>query len=224
MVAETPRVKICGVTRLEDVRAAVENGADFLGLNFYERSPRFLELGQARQLRADVPTGVRVVGVFVNSGPDVVRRTMDEVGLDLVQFHGDESLEVMRPFASRAIRAVRHQSGMSEADLDPFDDFFGVLVDAPSVAAYGGTGEAWGWELVASWCEGRRLFLAGGLRPENVAEAVRAVPGAYAVDVSSGVESAPGIKSLDRLASFHDQVQQARRALASESSRLEVHP
>ena len=226
--AETPRIKICGVTREEDVLAAVQHGASYLGLNFYERSPRFLELDRARALRAAVPDGVRVVGVFVNAAPEVVRRTQYEVGLDLVQFHGDEPLEEMRPFAAQAIRAVRHRTGMDAADLQIYDDFFGVLVDAPSSAAsdgaYGGTGESWAWEQVRPLSEGRRLFLAGGLRPENVAMAIRSVPGAYAVDVSSGIESAPGVKSRERLASFQDQVLRSRGAEASETSRLEVQP
>ena len=220
----TPRIKICGVTREQDVRAAVQCGADYLGLNFYERSPRFVDLERARALRAEVPGHVKVVGVFVNATVDELQRTTDAVGLDLVQFHGDETLDLMRPFAARAIRAVRYRPDTDPAELGAYEDFYAVLVDAPSKDAYGGTGESWNWSGVADWCAGRRVFLAGGLRPGNVAQALEAVPGLYAVDVCSGVESAPGIKSMDRLSAFHDHVQQGRPERAPESSGLEVHP
>lgn len=222
-LAGSPRIKICGVTREQDVRAAVECGADYLGLNFYQGSPRYLELERARALRAEVPRNVKVVGVFVNASADEVHRTSETVGLDLVQFHGDETLDRMRPFAARAIRAVRYRPDTGPADLGVYDDFYAVLVDAPSKDAYGGTGESWNWSGVADWCAGRRVFLAGGLRPDNVERALEAVPGAYAVDVCSGVESAPGIKSMDRLAAFRDHIQQGRPDRASEPSGLEVH-
>lgn len=234
--APAPRIKICGLTREQDVRAAVECGAAYLGFNFYPKSPRFLDLERARRLRGEVPSGVRVVGVFVNADPEFVRRAIDEVELDLVQFHGDETLDRMRPFVARAIRALRFRPEVDEDALRVYDDFYAVLVDAPSETEYGGTGEPWTWSAVAPWCrrgngrENRRLFLAGGLRPGNVREALSAVPGIYAVDVSSGVESAPGVKSAERLASFRDHVLQGRSARASESapasesSGMEVHP
>lgn len=221
---DAPHIKICGVTREEDVHAAVACDARYLGFNFYPDSPRFLELDRARRLRDVVPDGVRVVGVFVNADGDLLRRTIDEVGLDLVQFHGDESLEAMQPFAPMAIRAVRYRPEISDEELGAFDDFYGLLVDAPSDSAYGGTGEAWAWSKVAPWCVGRRVFLAGGLRPDNVAAAMAAVPGIYAVDVCSGVEESPGIKSPEQLASFRDHVLKGCSDRVPDPSRLEVNP
>ncbi|HKQ53803.1 MAG TPA: phosphoribosylanthranilate isomerase [Pyrinomonadaceae bacterium] len=196
-------VKICGITNLEDALMAVEAGADALGFNFYRRSPRYVAPEEAREIAARVPQSVMRVGVFVNGGvPAEVARVADEVGLTAVQLHGDESPAYCRALEGRfVIKAVRAGKDFEpESVLEYGAD--AILLDAFSDKERGGTG------LVVDWTVARRvrelvprLFLAGGLGPENVAAAVSAV-GPYAVDACSRLESVLGRKDPSRMRAF----------------------
>ena len=196
-------IKICGITNIEDALAAVEAGADALGFNFYPRSPRFIAPAVARSLVERLPDSVLSVGVFVNEGgPEQVARIADEVGLKAVQLHGDESPEYCRELGGRfTIKALRVR--------DPFDPqsvrLYGtnaILLDAFAGDQRGGTGHVVDCGVaseVSRLCP--KLFLAGGLSPENVAEAIAAVR-PYAVDACSSLESAPGVKDARRVREF----------------------
>jgi phosphoribosylanthranilate isomerase len=201
-------VKICGITRPEDAKQAVAAGADLIGLNFWRGSKRFVQDEQAREIVAAIPTGVLRVGVFVNAHPLVVSETVAELKLDRVQLHGDEipaTWNWLRP--EQIIRTIRVRDEASlkealgwEASLFLYDAY---------VEGYGGSGKRAPWAVVADGAR-RPFLIAGGLNPSNVAEAIRATR-PDGVDVSSGVESAPGIKDLRKLRAF---IKQARAAAA----------
>lgn len=197
-------VKICGITRVEDAEAAVAAGADWIGLNFWPRSRRYLQIEQAIQIAAAVPGDVKKVGVFVNAPAPAVEEAATRVGLDLIQFHGDEEPAFCDggPFAGRYLRAIRVRDAGDLRDLDRYaTDLF--LLDAPS-AGYGGSGQTFDWSLARSAKRpGKKILLAGGLTPDNVAEAVREVR-PYGVDVAGGVERAPGIKDHAKIGAFID--------------------
>jgi phosphoribosylanthranilate isomerase len=195
------RVKICGITNLADAQAAVEAGADALGFNFYEKSPRYVSLKTAAAISKQLPPFVMRVGVFVDAEADFVLRAIGEVGLTMLQFHGDEPPEFCTQFGLMSMKAFRIRDEKSLDELPKYQtDAF--LLDAYSVEARGGTGEKFNWDLaVESQKFNKPIFLAGGLTPENVAEAVRKVR-PFAVDVSSGVESAPGKKDHAKMKAF----------------------
>jgi phosphoribosylanthranilate isomerase len=199
-------VKICGVTRPEDAAASAAAGADAIGLNFWRGSKRFVEDSQARDILGALPPGVLKIGVFVNAHPLVVTETLAELGLDMVQLHGDEKVGSWGEIDPRRIvRAIRvyDESSLKEAlAWDP-----GLFIYDAFAEGYGGAGVAAPWDLISVGAK-RPFLLAGGLHPDNVAEAIRAVH-PNGVDVASGVESAPGIKDHDKLRRF---VQAARDA------------
>jgi phosphoribosylanthranilate isomerase len=206
------KVKICGVTDPGNARLAVDLGADFLGLNFCAGSPRFVAPARAREIAGAVRGRVPLVGVFVNSTPEEVAEIAESVGLDLVQFSGDEQPADVAPFAGRAIKVFRTGGDPGDAALAPYGETWGVLFDAPHGSLYGGTGAAWSYEEVAravGRLAGRRVFLAGGLGPDNVRRAI-AVSRPFAVDVCSRVESAPGIKDPELLRRLFEEVQNAQ--------------
>ncbi|TYO95698.1 phosphoribosylanthranilate isomerase [Geothermobacter ehrlichii] len=194
------RVKICGITRRQDAEHAIACGADALGLVFYPGSPRYVELEAACRLVEGLPPFVSLVGLFVNADAETIRRTAAACRLDLVQLHGDESPEDCRLPGLKVIKALRVRDRQS---LQRVDDYRvdGLLLDAWCPESYGGTGKTFDWELAAGLARRRPLILAGGLNPDNVAEAVRRVA-PFAVDVSSGVESSPGIKDPAKVAAF----------------------
>jgi len=203
-------VKVCGVVDPANARMAAEMGADFLGLNFYVRSPRYVDPDRAREIAAAVRgTGVRVVGVFVNLPPAEVEEIDGRVVLDLLQFSGDESPEAVAPFAGRAVKAFRTGGDPGAERLAAWDRVWGWLFDAPHGTLYGGTGEGWSYDAVAGLAGNRRVFLAGGLGPDNVRRAVEASR-PYAVDVCSRVESAPGIKDPELLRRLFEEVRNAQ--------------
>jgi phosphoribosylanthranilate isomerase len=215
------RIKICGITRPEDALAALAAGADAVGLNFYPQSARFVGQEQARRIAAAVPAGVARVGVFVNAAADEILQTFDRTPLDLIQLHGDEPPELLCRLRDRPIvRVFRVGSGGLAAALEYLDRCrqLGavprvVLADAEAGRAYGGTGELADWSALggypaADWHP--PLILAGGLTPENVAEAICSVRPA-GVDTASGVESSPGVKDAELMKRF---VEAARNALA----------
>ena len=202
------KIKICGITTPADALEAVELGADYLGLNFYRASPRYVEPGRARAIAEAVrgsSRGVPLVGVFVNSTRAEVESIDGGLGLDLLQFHGDEGPGFVAPFAGRAIKAFRTGGLPSVEDLRAWDRVWGILIDAPHDTLYGGTGAAWDYGRVASIASDRRLFLAGGLGPDNARQAAESVR-PYAIDVCSRVESRPGSKDLELLRRLFQEV------------------
>lgn len=205
--APRTRVKICGITRPEDGIAAALAGADAIGLVFYDRSPRAIDAGRARAICAVLPAFVTKVGLFVNASHEFVDSMLAAVPLDLLQFHGDENADYCRSFARPYLKALRIKPGMdiTAAALD-FASAQGLLVDAWHDEQYGGTGATFDWSLLGTAVSSERLVLAGGLNPANVAQAITQVR-PWAVDVSSGVESAPGIKDKDRIEQFISEVQ-----------------
>lgn len=194
------RVKICGITSLEDALQAVQAGADALGFVFYEKSPRNLNPEQAASIISELPPFVQAVGLFVNAAADFVNGTADRCRLDLVQLHGDETTDYCDLISRRVIKAFRVRDISS---LDTVKDYrvAGILLDAYSPRAYGGTGICFDWEIAGSARDFCPLILAGGLTPDNIREAVEKVA-PYAVDVSSGVESSPGRKDHEKVTEF----------------------
>ena len=195
------RVKVCGITNSEDALCAVRLGASALGFVFYEKSPRFVAPEEAGEIIRKVPPFVTKVGVFVNAGADYLREARDIARFDVYQFHGDETPEFCSTFGEDYIKAIRVKDADSLEAVNLYDtDAF--LFDTYSPDAYGGTGENFSWDVLS----GRKLgdkfvILSGGLTPDNVRDAIRAV-GPYAVDVSSGVESSPGVKDHLKLERF----------------------
>jgi phosphoribosylanthranilate isomerase len=201
------RVKICGITNIDDALQAVAAGADALGFVFHEPSPRHVFPEQAAAIIRALPPFVQAVGLFVNAGLDLVNAAADQCRLDLVQLHGHESPEYCDRVERRVVKAFRVKDITS---LDPVKNYrvAGYLLDAYSPAVYGGTGLTFNWEVAQHARQYGPVILAGGLTPENVGQAVHAVA-PYAVDVSSGVETAPGKKDPDKVREF------IRRAKAS---------
>ncbi|HET9598706.1 MAG TPA: phosphoribosylanthranilate isomerase [Anaeromyxobacteraceae bacterium] len=200
-----PRIKICGLTRLEDALLACELGADALGFNLWPGSKRHVDAEAVRAIVERLPPLVTTVGVFVNQPPTEVLSLAAQSGVQAVQLHGDESWEDVNGYPIPAIKAFRVAGPESLADLHRYR-VKAVLLDAPS-AGYGGSGQTFDWALAAEVARRARVILAGGLRPDNVAAAVRAVR-PYAVDVASGVESAPGVKDPEQVRRFVENASQ----------------
>jgi phosphoribosylanthranilate isomerase len=195
------QVKICGITNVEDALAAAEVGADALGFVFYEASPRWVSPETAATIIRQLPPFVIKVGVFVDAPEDLVVSAMRQCGLNLLQFHGEETPEYCMQFGLMSMKAFRIRDA---ASLEALPDYptAAWLLDAYSPAQPGGTGQSFNWDLAREAGQmGRPIFLAGGLTPENVVEAVhQARP--YGVDVSSGVEAAPGKKDHAKVRAF----------------------
>jgi phosphoribosylanthranilate isomerase len=196
-------IKVCGITNLADARAAIEMGADALGFNFYRQSPRYLTPEEARRIVTQLPRTVMSVGVFVNEGePREVARISDAVGLTAVQLHGDESPAYCRALRGRfLIKALRVGDDFEPESVKAYETD-AILLDAYARVARGGTGRVINWEVARKVrALVPQLFLAGGLSPENVGEAIAAVD-PYAVDACSSLESAPGRKDTERVRAF----------------------
>jgi len=203
-----PKIKICGITNLEDALAAVEAGADALGFNFYRESPRFVNSDVVRRIVAQLPPFVTAVGVFVNEDVKIVRDWMDDCSLALAQLHGDEAAAYCELLGRPVLKAIRLQDRGSLLALAEYRGrarVRGFVLDAFSAVSYGGTGQVADWELAAEAARSAAVVLAGGLTPENVAEAIRTVR-PYGVDVSSGVESRPGKKDHVKIRAFINAV------------------
>ena len=206
-----PRVKICGLTRLEDVLVAVEAGADAIGLVFYPPSPRYVDLDKAAELARAVPPFVTIVGLFVNANPALVLETLAVVPIHLLQFHGDEDEAYCRQFDRPYMKAARVRPGMDLVQYAAaFPSAQAILLDA-FVDGFGGGGKVFDWSLIPP-ALGKPLVLSGGLDAANVGEAIVRVRPA-AVDVSSGVEAAKGIKDAEKIRAFcaavHSQIRAA---------------
>lgn len=217
------KVKICGLTRLEDARQAIEAGADMIGFNFYPRSRRYIEPANCAGIVKDLGldrSEVQLVGVFVNSPAAEVDRALKECGLDLAQLHGDESTATLQALGGRAFKAIRPTS-LVEAEQSvrsyrPGSPAGGpaLLVDAYRPDRYGGTGERADWRLARAVAATAPILLAGGLAPENVAEAMSQVL-PWGVDVASGVESAPGRKDRRKMRMFVEAVRRCQGELVT---------
>jgi phosphoribosylanthranilate isomerase len=195
------RVKICGITRVEDALAAAAAGADAIGLVFYAKSPRAVDIEQAREILAALPPFVTTVGLFVDAERSELERILASVPLDLLQFHGDESVQQCEAFGRPYIKALRVKAGDDiAAQVARYPSAQGILLDAYVEGVPGGTGEAFDWSLIPQALS-KPLILAGGLRPDNVAEAVSRVR-PYAVDVSGGVEASKGVKDVEKVGAF----------------------
>lgn len=198
------RTKICGITTVEDALACADAGASALGLNFWPRSVRRCELEVARAIVDAVGDRARIVAVFVDAERDAIERVLGETGIEWVQLHGDEPPELVRALLPHAYKAVHlvDDTSVAEALRMPGDE---LLVDASVPGMPGGTGRTCDWSRAARLARERRVWLAGGLTPENVADAIaRVVP--FGVDVASGVERAPGVKDHARVRAFVDAV------------------
>ena len=218
------RVKICGITNAEDARAACEAGVDAIGLNFYPRSPRALSVNKAAELRAQIPSGVQVFGVFVNAEVAEVMEIFRNVRLHALQLHGDESPITVAQLARIApvFKALRVGPEFSAVTLESYPGVSGFLFDTADAGPgqYGGTGRLADWEVAQQVARSHRVILAGGLNADNVAAAILQVR-PYGVDVASGVEASPGAKDHAQLREF---VRQARRADQELNSPVEKVP
>ena len=202
------RVKICGITRVQDALEAVRCGADAIGLVFYAASPRYVSISQAQQIVSAIPPFVSVVGLFVNASQTEIETILSQVKLDVVQFHGDESAaeceRIKLPYF-KAIR-VKPDTNLLQYEVD-FSSAKALLLDAYAESAYGGTGQVFDWDLIPQNMS-KPVILAGGLTVENVGLAIEKVQ-PYAVDVSGGVELSKGIKDAKKMADFMQAVQAA---------------
>ena len=195
------RSKICGITRVEDALAAAAAGADAIGLVFYAKSPRAVSVEQAQQIIAALPPFVTTVGLFVDMPRPELQQILAQVPLDLLQFHGDESVEQCEGYGRPYIKALRVKAGDDiAAQMAQYPSASGVLLDTFVEGVPGGTGLAFDWSLVPAELP-KPVILAGGLTPDNLATAIDRVR-PYAVDISGGVESAKGIKDADKVRAF----------------------
>ena len=202
------RSKICGITRIEDALAAADAGADAIGLVFYAKSPRAVDVHQARAIIAALPPFVTTVGLFVNASRCELNEILEAVPLDLLQFHGDEAPSDCVGFNRPYIKALRVRPGDDlEAACQHYAGASGILLDTFVAGVPGGTGEAFDWSLVPARLS-KPIILAGGLSADNVAQAIAQVQ-PYAVDVSGGVEQTKGIKDAARIEAFMRAVRQA---------------
>ncbi len=203
------KIKICGITRLEDAQLASELGAWALGFIFYRKSPRYIEPEQAAKIVAALSGRIRFAGVFVNSTLEEIEKIQKTSGIELVQLHGDETPEFCASVRTELIKAVRPRN---QADIDALSKFRSVrtfLIDAAVEGEYGGTGQTANWELAKAAMHHGEVFLSGGLNPENVTEALRTVK-PTGLDVSSGIESAPGIKDAARLRLLFENIRSCK--------------
>lgn len=206
------RIKICGITSASDAQAAVDAGANLLGFNFYPKSPRHIEEDKAAEIRRKLPKRVEAVGIFVNRRPADVIALGSSLRLDAVQLHGDEPPETVTEIAPvvPVIKAFRVEAEFPLTTLEEYSLAFAFLFDAAHTDQYGGTGRTTDWDVARRASAKHRIILAGGLKVENVAAAVRIVR-PYGIDVASGVESRPGKKDQGLMREFIREVRRAER-------------
>jgi phosphoribosylanthranilate isomerase len=203
------KVKVCGITSYEDAAMVLDQGVDALGFNFFSRSPRYIRPEDARSIIRSIPPLVVTVGLFVNvENPDEVASVAHTAGVQVLQLHGDEPPAYCQKLADwPLIKALRIGRSEIPRDLEEYP-VRAFLLDSKDDALFGGTGKSFDWSIAKNICRIRPILLAGGLRPDNVKEAIRVVA-PYGVDVCSGVESAPGKKDARKLMQFMDEVRNA---------------
>ncbi len=199
------RVKICGITSVQDALTAVKHGADAIGLVFYAPSSRNVSIAQAQEIARQIPAFVSVVGLFVNAEASFVNKVISQVKINLLQFHGDETPEACSQFSLPFIKAIRVKpdTNLIQCAID-FSAAKALLLDTYTEGLMGGTGHVFDWDLIPKQMA-KPVILAGGLTADNVAQAIQKVQ-PYAVDVSGGVEMSKGIKDTDKIAAFMQQV------------------
>jgi len=202
------KVKICGLTNYADAVAAMDMGADLLGFNFYPKSPRYITPEAAAAIIRKLPAFVDTAGVFVNAPLDEIRRIIDLCHLNWVQLHGDETPEFCRSLNSVNVRTMKALRVKNASDIKNAEEFFtdAVLLDAFDPQRYGGTGITFDWNIIGHI--GKRVFLAGGINPDNAAEAVKL--GVYGIDVCSGIEAEPGKKDHEKMKRLFDNIRYLR--------------
>ncbi|MBN2138285.1 MAG: phosphoribosylanthranilate isomerase [Sedimentisphaerales bacterium] len=204
----TVKVKICGITNYDDAAAAMDMGADLLGFNFYPPSPRYLTCERAAAIINKLPALVDTVGIFVNASPDDIRLAIDTCHLDWVQLHGDETPDFCQALSSVNVKTMKALRVRDAGDIENAEDYFtdAVLLDAFHPDKYGGTGLTFDWNIVGHI--NKRIFLAGGINPDNAADAVRL--GVYGIDVCSGIEAEPGKKDHNKMKKLFDNIEHLR--------------
>jgi phosphoribosylanthranilate isomerase len=202
------KVKICGITCAEDAVQAMHMGADIIGLNFYPPSPRYLTIEQGADVAVQLSAYVNLAGVFVNASHETIRTAIKACHLDWVQLHGDESPDFCQEFSSDEVKIMKAIRVKDEKDIETAHDYLvdAVLLDAFHPEKYGGTGLTFDWELIQR--TDRRVFLAGGIHPDNAAQAVEL--GVYGIDVCSGIESKPGRKDHAKMQALFDNIRHLR--------------
>jgi len=198
------RIKICGITNIEDALLAIDLGADALGFIFYRESKRCIDPSKARDIISALPPFITTVGVFVNQGLEEIKAAREKAGFDTVQLHGDESPELCKKLDGKVIKAIRIRDSINSEEVESYP-VQAVLFDTYSTKGFGGTGESFSWEILKDLNTSKKIILSGGLSPENVSQAIRSAR-PYGVDVSSGVEDHYGKKSPEKLKAFIEAV------------------
>lgn len=203
-----PKVKICGITNYEDAQAAIDLGADLLGFNFYKESPRYIEPKEADKIVAKLPAFIGIVGLFVNADFDEIHGILDNCYLNWLQLHGDETPEFCRSLDSLNLSTIKAIRVKGYQDIKMVDKYFTdvILLDAYDPDKYGGTGLQFDWNIVGHI--NKRIFLAGGIKPENVEEAVKL--GVYGIDICSGIEESPGKKDHKKMKQLFENISHLR--------------
>ena len=194
------RIKICGITNIEDALLSVDLGASALGFVFYKGSKRYIKPDNAQSIISKLPPFVTTVGVFANQELEEIKKIKGKAGFDTFQLHGDESPDFCMKLEGKIIKAIRVKDVINPKEIESYPAQ-AILFDNYSIEYYGGTGETFGWEILKGFDTSKKIILSGGLTPENVARAIRIV-NPYAVDVSTGVEASPGKKNPDKLKRF----------------------
>ena len=202
------KVKICGITNYDDAIAAMDMGADLLGFNFYPDSPRYVTPKQAKSIINKLPGFIDTAGVFVNESAESIHETNAVCHLDWVQLHGDEDPEFCRSLLSHNVKTMKAIRVKDQTDIEMADSFFtdAVLLDAFDPDKYGGTGLTFDWNVIGHI--GKRVFLAGGINPDNAAAAVKL--GVYGIDVCSGIEASPGKKDHSKMKKLFENIRHLR--------------
>ncbi len=194
------RIKICGITNIEDALLSVDLGANALGFVFYKGSKRYIKPDNAQSIISKLPPFITTVGVFVNQELDEINKFKEKSGFDIAQLHGDESQDFCKKLGKDVIKAIRIRENLNPEEIESYPAR-AILFDTYSTTDYGGTGETLEWEILKDLDISKKIILSGGLTPENVTKAIQIV-NPYAVDVSSGVEKYPGKKSPEKLKRF----------------------
>jgi phosphoribosylanthranilate isomerase len=202
------KVKICGITNYQDAKAALDMGADLLGFNFYPKSPRFIRPDNAVKIISKLPAFIDLAGVFVNASIEQIHDIKNLCQLDWVQLHGDESPEFCNEFRSRNVKVMKAIRVKGQTDIKKADEYFtdAILLDAFNPEKYGGTGLSFDWNIIGHIS--KRIFLAGGINPDNAADAIKL--GVYGIDVCSGIEAEPGKKDHKKMKKLFDNIKHLR--------------